>query len=362
MGALRLIHAWAGAVLALLLVVLGLTGSLLVLKEDWIRLTVPQARAEVAATPQALGAAAEALERARPGEIRTIAFAGPHLGVHKLYFRKAETEGYAAADGEVLTEWTGPTRVEAFVFDLHHYLLAGEAGMIVAGVAALAGAVLAVTGLIVWAPAWRSFAGRMWPRSSRRRDLLSAHRDLGIVFAAPVFVFCLTGGAIVFNEQTKALLSAIFPHQPQEVFAPPPGRGDVDWPKALAAAQAAFPQAQLRMASWPAQPGDPVSIRMKLPAEWHSNGRTVVKIDPASSTVLEATSAQGLGTAARISNALYPIHAAFVGGRLYDLVTFLSGLALAAMGGFGLWSFVIKPRRKRARTGVRLRPGAAEVH
>src|SRR5690606_1156298 len=110
------------------------------------------------------------------------------------------------------------------------------------------------TGLIVWFPAWRSFAGRMWPRTSRRRDLLSAHRDLGIVFAAPVFVFCLTGGAIIFHDETKALLSAIFPHQAQEVFAPPPGVGDIDWPKALAAAQAAFPEGQLRMASFPAQP------------------------------------------------------------------------------------------------------------
>lgn len=362
MGPIRLIHAWAGAVVALVLVVLGLTGSLLVLKEDWIRLTVPQARAEVVPTPQALGAAAEALEQARPGEIRTIAFAGPHLGVHKLYFRQAETEGYASAEGEVLAQWTGPTRAEAFLFDLHHYLLAGERGMIVAGVTALAGAVMVLTGLIVWFPAWRSFAWRMWPRSGRRRELLSAHRDVGIVFAVPVFVFCLTGGAIVFHDETRALLLAMFPHEPEEVFAPPPGTGYIDWPKALAAAQAAFPDAQLRMASFPAQPGDPVSIRMKLPAEWHPNGRTVVKIDPATSTVLEATSAQSLGTAARISNAIYPIHAAFVGGRAYDVVTFLSGLALAGMGGFGLWSFVVKPRKKRARANDRLRPGPAEVH
>jgi uncharacterized iron-regulated membrane protein len=362
MGLIRLIHAWAGAALALILVVLGLTGSLLVLKDDWIRLTVPGARAEVAATPQALGRAVEALEEAHPGEIRSITFAGPHLGVHKLYFRQAETEGYAAADGELLARWTGPARLEAFVFDLHHYLLAGETGMIVAGVSALAGALLAITGMIVWAPAWRSFAWRFWPRSAKRRDLLAAHRDLGLVFALPVFAFCLTGGAIVFNDQTRALLAAVFPHEAEEVFAPPPGAGDVDWPKALAAAQAAFPEAQLRMAALPARPGDPVVVRMKLPLEWHPNGRTVVKIDPADESVLEATSAQTLGTAARLANALYPVHAAYIGGRAYDLLTFASGLALAGMGGFGLWSFLVKPRRRRSRAAGRLRPGAAEVH
>ena len=36
MGLIRLIHAWAGAVVALVLVVLGLTGSLLAGRSTWI--------------------------------------------------------------------------------------------------------------------------------------------------------------------------------------------------------------------------------------------------------------------------------------------------------------------------------------
>ena len=46
---------------------------------------------------------------------------------------------------------------------------------------------------------------------------------------------------------------------------------------------------------------------------------------------------------------LPPIHAASMGGRLYDLVVFLGGLALAALGGLGLWSFLIQQRRNWAR-------------
>ena len=44
MGVLRTVHAWAGAILSLLLLVLGLTGTLLVFEDDWLRLTVPEAR------------------------------------------------------------------------------------------------------------------------------------------------------------------------------------------------------------------------------------------------------------------------------------------------------------------------------
>ena len=56
-----------------------------------------------------------------------------------------------------------------------------------------------------------------------------------------------------------------------------------------------------------------------------------------------------LGRGLRLNNALYPIHVAAIGGRVMDAVTFLSGLALAALGVFGLWSFLVKPRWKKAK-------------
>jgi uncharacterized iron-regulated membrane protein len=351
MKLIRTLHAWAGAILALLLLVLGLSGSLLVLREDWVRLTVPEARASLSPDPATLGAAAEAVERSLGGEVRTLAFGRPDFAVHRVYIDE-HGQAYAAADGRIIARWEGAGRPEAFVFELHHYLLAGETGMTVAGVAALAGAVLVITGVIVWAPAWRSFRGRVWPRSVRRKDLVASHRDLGMIFALPVFVFCLTGGAIVFNETTKAWLEAMLPGGAPPPPKPKAGVGDVDWPRALAAAQSRFPDATLRMASWPGEAGAPVSIRLRRPGEWHPNGRTVVTVDPATSAVLTASDAQALGQGTRIYNGLYPVHAASVGGRLYDLVTFLSGLALAALGGVGLWSFLVKPRRtgrKRAR-------------
>ncbi|HZW16372.1 MAG TPA: PepSY domain-containing protein, partial [Brevundimonas sp.] len=83
-AALRIIHAWAGAILSLLLIVFGLTGSLLVFENDWIALKHPEARAGFAADPAVLGAAAERLEADHP-DMRTADFGGPQLGAHKLY-------------------------------------------------------------------------------------------------------------------------------------------------------------------------------------------------------------------------------------------------------------------------------------
>ena len=343
-GVLRTIHAWAGAILSLLLIVLGLTGSLLVFENDWIALQHPEARTGFAATPAALGAAAERLE-ADHADMRTVDFGGPHLGSHKLYLAKKDF-GVAAPDGATLDRWTGPARVEAFVFDLHHHLLAGETGEIVGGVAALAAVLLVLTGLVVWVPAWRATRLRLWPKSKRRADLVSSHRNLGLITAVPILVFCLTGAGMVFNDQARALLAPNAPEPP-----PPPvvGTGDINWPAALLAAQARFPDATLRMASWPAGPGKPASIRLKQPGEWHPNGRTTILIDPATSGIVRATDAQTLTRGERAVHAIYPLHAGSVGGWLYEWVTVLSGLALAALGGVGTWSFLIKPRRKLKR-------------
>jgi uncharacterized iron-regulated membrane protein len=51
----------------------------------------------------------------------------------------------------------------------------------------------------------------------------------------------------------------------------------------------------------------------------------------------------------RVFNALYPLHSSGAGGRLYDLVSFLTGLVLGVLGGLGAWTFVVRqsrPRRK----------------
>lgn len=342
MGVLRTVHAWAGAILSLLLLVLGLTGTLLVFEDDWLRLTVPEARAEVQPTAARLGAAAERLE-AEHSDLRSINFAGTGVGLQRLYMHD---HGYGHADGAggTLVAWSGAARPEAFVFDLHHELMAGETGELVGGVAALAAVLLVLTGLVVWAPAWRATRLRIWPKSGRRADMVSSHRNLGLITALPILVFCLTGAGLVFYSQAQALLAPGAPPPPEP---PAVGTGDIDWPVALAEAQARFPTATIRMAGWPSAPGKPASIRLKQPGEWHPNGRTTILIDPATSRVVQVTDAQRLASGLRATHALYPIHAASVGGWPYRIVTAFSGLALALLGGVGTWSFLVKPRRKR---------------
>lgn len=50
----RAVHAWGGAALALLVLLVSVTGTLLVWKAEYLRLTVPAARIEFEPTPEAL--------------------------------------------------------------------------------------------------------------------------------------------------------------------------------------------------------------------------------------------------------------------------------------------------------------------
>src|SRR3546814_7974567 len=95
-----------------------------------------------------------------------------------------------------------------WLFELHHYLLAGETGKLISGAFGLAIAGLVLIGLYLWWP-WR----RGWRLSNARAKRpthashLAAHTTLGILMAPALFLAALSGGAIVFHEQATSLRS-----------------------------------------------------------------------------------------------------------------------------------------------------------
>ena len=86
------------------------------------------------------------------------------------------------------------------------------------------------------------------------------------------------------NESTHGPLTVLSAPAPKP---PAVGSGLVDWAVALPAAQAAFPEARIRTAGLPPEPGKPASVRLRQPGEWHPNGRTVALIDPATNRVVQ---------------------------------------------------------------------------
>ena len=352
---LRTLHAWLGATCGLLLAVIGLSGALLVFKDDYLRATLPGADAPVPRDGAALGAMLERLEAGDGPVPRNVVFGTERMGLHTVDFGQGDG-AYVDARGATVAAWRDGARLEQRLFELHHALFAGEPGELVAGWAALFAVAMAISGVVLWLPGRRAFAPRAWPLSGRRRDVIAQHRDLGALAGLPLLLMVLTGAGMAFQPQAERVLAVLTASTPLPRPVVRAAAGDVDWAAALAAAQARFPDARPRIAIWPTRPGEPATLRLRRAAEWHANGCTVVQLDPASGAVLATVDALALSRGERAYNALWPLHAAKLDGRLVDLLTSLTGLSLATLGSLASYTFLRS--RWRQAVAARQRPVA----
>ena len=351
MTLLRSLHRWTGALIGLLLAAMGLSGALLAWKEDWIG--VPGADAAATTDPGALARATAAMAAEWPGG-HSIVFASDGFGLHRIYGQD-DHGGYADAAGQMVTRWDSVwDRPELWLFDFHHHLLAGETGELAAGVLALIGIAFIVTGVILWWRTRRTFRLALWPRRMTQSAIVRQHRDLGVVTAPLLFLTCLTGAMMTLQPLSDVLLRPFStPAEMKAATAPPdfvpnPAAGPTDWPTLFTAAQARFPDAELRVVRIPAEPGGLVQLRMKQPAEWLPNGRTLLWFAP-DGRLIDARDAATLPQGVQLFNTVYPLHAGKVGGLVWKLAITAAGLALALLGLLASVSFwrartVPKPR------------------
>jgi uncharacterized iron-regulated membrane protein len=344
MRLVRLAHRWTGGLIGLLLLVLGLTGTVLVFKDDWLRAVVPHAAEARVSDPRLIGAALDQAFSAsdRP---RSVILADDRLGIHRLNFEDKTRGAYATQTGQVVARWDSLwARPELWLFDLHHYLLIGDVGKTIAGIAGLAGLGFVVTGVILWWPTRRTFVFAVLPKTWKRAGIVKHHRDMG-VWAAPVLAVILTTGSILALPLYEGLAMALSPGKDlKAIMAPPEHEGgalspDLDWSAMMSEAQGRFPDAAPRIISLPSKSGGLISLRMRRAAEWLPNGRTQVWFDPADGRIVGTRDALTLPLGLRVANAQYPIHAAQVGGLAYRLVVAASGLALTLLGSLAVFTF-----------------------
>lgn len=357
MGTLRLLHRWAGGLIGVFLALLGLSGALLVHKDDYLRVTLPHAADPQMQDAGTIAAAAERLFSS-PEPPRSIILAGERLGVHRLNVGE-EAGAYASQDGEIIARWSSKwERPELWLFDFHHYLLMGDAGSMAAGIMGLVGLVFVITGVILWWPARRLFSLRAWPANMSRNAVVRQHRDIGVVTAPVLFVSMLTGVMMTLPAVEDLLLAPFSSPAVMAAAQKPPKieggvpAGRVDWPALIATARAKHPDGEIRTINVPAKPGALITVRMRQQAEWLPNGRTMFWFDPADGRLVGYRDALAQPLGVRIANSEYPIHAAKVGGLPYRLVMTVSGVALALLGSLAVWTFWANPetqKRKRKR-------------
>lgn len=351
------LHRWLGLGLLLFWVVMGLTGSVLVVYRELLNagrpvpaVPAPPATVDLDAVLQTLHTSEP--RREGPWRIELPLNAGDPVVAR--YLQPAETRDRAFAPRMVWLDAAGQ-RVHhtafwgeepwTWLYDLHYTLLLDAPGRHAVGVLGVLMTVSLVSGLVLW-----------WPRSGRwaqawsfkrgaapERRVYDLHKLAGAGGALVLVMLCLTGVLLTWQRQITPWLDRVSP-----LFQPPPvqisGPPKVPLATAVRMAQAAFPGAQPRWVESAPHAGGLLRVQLWQAGEPSRRfPRTQVWVDAATGEVVGVRNGLDAGASDTVLAWLHPLHNGEVAGWPGRILILMSGLLPLVLGVTG----VLRWRHKR---------------
>lgn len=340
-----LCHLYLGLGIGGVFALLSLTGSVLVFYIEIDRWLTPELRIVMpeAQPPASLQEMINALQQAHPQRQFSWRLEIPQRDDEALVARYYRAEETAHLDFAPLISAVNPYTLQVvsnrfwgqypmtWLFDLHYTLLLGADGTTLVAVAGLLGLLSLITGMVLWWPStgrWRKALTWRWRRGSARQ-IYDLHVLPGVYGVVLLFLLTVTGIILArpdwftpLLEKTGALYQV---PTPNSVRAAGQQRlsADVAW----AAAQAVFPDAQLRWLHTPETDDGVYFMRFEQAAE---PGRRFpisrVWVDQYSGEVLASFDPLSAGFADTFMAWQHPLHNGEAFGLLGRLLVALSGL------------------------------------
>ncbi len=368
---IKLLHRWLGLTLGLLLVLAGLSGSLLVFEHEIDGALNPQLfhnRAPCAAPLDVDGAVA-ALHRQWPqAKVSFVTMPSHAGGSYGMLFKAA-----GVADNEAMLDacsgaLLGSRDRGAIAVDRLHLmpllqrwhlsLLQGKPGRAALGYLGLAWAALVILGLVLAWPA-RGSGAAGWQRALRvrlgqntYRSNYDLHRAAGLLGSVVLLVWALTGFYNGLPELARSLVGQVadVAGEHRSIALPPLGKGAaaISWNEARAiAAQHTSHGASLVALS--RQPDRGLfQARLRRADDWQRTGSLRLFIDIRSGAVIETVNPLSGNSGDRFLAALFPLHSGQFGGAVGRWFVVLSGLLPALFFITGLTTWILRRKTKRA--------------
>ena len=343
------IHLWVGIVLALYVVVIGLTGSILVFREE---LTAASHRELFRAhgDPTVIASIETVYAQVRA--------AYPDDSVQSIFLPYGQCENYTAylsgpralivfadsADGHVIGQTDRARFWISWVQKLHFCLLAGSVGELANGICAALLLILCLTGLILWWPGLRNWTQALSIRmyASWRRVNYDAHRAVGFWTLAIVCMWAVTGMTFVWSRQAAELVNYFSPvtnaEPPSFTVAPAPV-GTVPLAPSVLIQQALvrYPQTQLEGVLFPKNAHAPLVVMLARETMGNTRATNYLYFDPLRGRLLGAWERGINRTAGDSLVSLFgPIHFGVYWGVGVKAIWALAGLSLPLLSITGL--------------------------
>jgi len=349
------LHKYTGLITGLLLVVIGLSGSLLVFHEGLDESLNPQLMTQgkntlplndiVANAEAELGRKALRIEPAQaPGSPHTLRFFAPPGEPGPI---QVSVSPYT---GEVLAIRTWGDYLMTWIYSLHYTLLSGEIGEIVVGVLGLCLLGFCLTGVYLW-----------WPTGKRkgkwRRNLtikrgagtyrlhFDLHQVIGIYFLPVLLVVAFSGVTLIFPTQVAALVDTVLPLEklpsPSSTLPDTPGAPSLSPQQSLDIARTVFPQAPLIRLDFPRNETGSYSLAFNRDGEpWQHYGASRIWVDQYSGEVLAVWDAPNVAAGSQFMTWQFPLHngdALGMPGRIIVLISGLTPLLFFITGTYMWW-------------------------
>lgn len=361
--AVRKAHLWLGLGLGGVLVLLGLTGSILAFYPELDSLLHPEIRVEGAGPPD-WDRALATVRAAYPDKRGPWRFevTGKPGAIPARYYDPPERSGHAfrpmmvwlSPDGSrVLRRDYWGEYAMTFVYDLHYRLLLGHTGGAVLGWLGFALLALLLSGLWAWWPrghspaSWRK-ALRMKRGASAQRTLRDWHKLSGLSGLTFLVILTITGITLELQRETRTALVALgLPVDPalhaHAASAESASSGMISLSQAIQAARLALPGARMAWIETPPASGGHFRFRMQVTGDpSHRFPHSFVWIDAATGEVSAVQDVRAAGAGSAIEAWLHPLHDGSAGG--------IAGRWLVAVSGLiPLFLFVTGWRRWRVR-------------
>lgn len=358
------IHFYLGLWLGAVLIVTGITGSLLVFYVELDQWLNPHIAVQPQGKLQPLEAVAAALKASHPQRVGAWRLEMPLAKDRPLmarYNKPAETRHLHFAPLMVSVDpytlvitsnriW-GDTLM-TWIYDLHYILLIDDWGAIIVGVLGLFLAISLLSGVFLWWPAnanWRSAFRLRWNAGTVRRTY-DLHKFGGIAGFPVLLILALSGFALDLPTWANPMISFFSPLStlPRPVSTPigTPRRITVD--KAVAIAQKRFPRAEVRWVETPGNDRGVYLIRLYQAGEPSRRfPKTMVWVDQYSGAVHAERDAWERSAGDGLLAWLHPLHSGEALGLPGRILVFLSGLVLPLLFVTGLLRWRQKVWAKR---------------
>ncbi|MBD2771750.1 PepSY-associated TM helix domain-containing protein [Iningainema tapete] len=363
------LHRYLGLVVGLVLIIIGLTGSLLVFEKEISQFLVTQQFGQVSVGQQRVPVESvlDTVKTAYASQpdlkllgINTVGDAQTPYRVLLQSPNEQRTEVFVNPyTGKIMGSQVWDTSEIGLIFKLHYQLLAGKVGEVIAGIVAFVLLILSITGIVLW-PGWRKLIAGFkikWDAHPKRVNF-DVHKLIGAIAAVFLTMIAFTGVCWNFWEFSKPAIhvATLTPILPYPVSQPIEGKSSLGLSEILQKADAAIPGAVTTYIRLPLTKEGVFRIGKKQPQETNEYGYSQVYLDQYTGKVVQLKNGLEPSRADRIFQTFGPIHFGTFWGlpsRIFYVFVGLTPLILFITG-FVMWWYRYRGKSVQRKPAIEL--------